>query len=127
MGTRAKGRRSRRRGGDDEEQQRMSSSITQNLTRFHTRGRVGMPALASLLSKAEEAKRRVSIENTQCKKQAAVSSLLFDSGLAEIDVASWKSKRLASNKRLFKVRTATSLCPSFIFLPIDQISFAAES
>lgn len=36
-------------------------------------------------------------------------------------------KDLASNKRLFKVRAAKALCPSFILFPIDQIHFSAES
>lgn len=47
--------------------------------------------------------------------------------VAKTDVASCKSKRLAPNKSLFKVRTVRALCPSFILLPIDQIHFMAES
>lgn len=52
---------------------------------------------------------------------------LFERKVVKTDVASCKSKRLASNKRLFKVRTVKALCPSFILLPIDQIHFMAES
>lgn len=52
---------------------------------------------------------------------------LFEHKVAKTDGASCKSKRLASNERLFKVRTAKALCPSFILLPIDQIHFMAVS
>lgn len=52
---------------------------------------------------------------------------LFEHKVVKTDGASCKSKRLASNERLFKVRTAKALCPSFILLPIDQIHFMAES
>lgn len=51
----------------------------------------------------------------------------FERKVVKTDVASCKSKRLAPNKSLFKVRTVRALCPSFILLPIDQIHFMAES
>lgn len=51
----------------------------------------------------------------------------FEHKVVMTDGASCKSKRLALNERLFKVRTAKALCPSFILLPIDQIHFMAES
>lgn len=52
---------------------------------------------------------------------------LFECKVEQTDVASCRGKRMASNKRLFKVRTAKALCLSFILLPIDQIHFMAES